>query len=153
MRSTIHDPYDPCDPCDPYDPYDPYDPLTAASFPKAEGLFRTTFRTISHSWMLGMSVICFRLQFIHAIHTIHRLQRHFRRRKACSGQLSGPSVTVGMLGMSVICFRLQFILQFVRGQKEVIFAKTAQAYFLCAQDVKLYSCLHHQSTESTFAQV
>ena len=47
MRSTIHD------------PYDPYDPLTAASFPKAEGLFRTTFRTISHSWMLGMSVICF----------------------------------------------------------------------------------------------
>ena len=102
LKSTIHDPYDPYDPCD------PYDPLTAASFPKAEGLFRTTFRTISHSWMLGMSVIC---------------------------------------------FRLQFILQFVRGQKEVIFAKTAQAYFLCAQDVKLYSCLHHQSTESTFAQV
>ena len=99
MRSTIHDP---CDPCD------PYDPLTAASFPKAEGLFRTTVRTISHSWMLGMSVIC---------------------------------------------FRLQFILQFVRGKKEVIFAKTAQAYFLCAQDVKLYSCLHHQSTESTFAQL
>ena len=53
--------------------------------------------------------------------------------------------------MSVICFRLQFILQFVRGQKEVIFAKTAQAYFSCAQDVKLYSCLHHQSSESTFA--
>ena len=42
--------------------------------------------------------------------------------------------------MSVICFRLQFILQFVRGQKEVIFAETAQAYFSCAQDVKLYSC-------------
>ena len=102
MRSTIHDLYDPCDPCD------PCDPLTGASFPKAEGLFTATFRTISHSWMLGMYVIC---------------------------------------------FRLQFILQFVRGQKEVIFAKTAQAYFLCAQDVKLYSCLHHQSTESTFAQV
>ena len=81
MRSTTHDPYD---------PYNPYDPLTAGSFPKAEGLFRTTFRTISHSWMLGMSVICF-------------------------------------------C--LQFILQFVQGQKEVIFAKTAQAYFSCAQDV------------------
>ena len=55
--------------------------------------------------------------------------------------------------MYVICFRLQFILQFVRGQKEVIFAKTAEAYFLCAQDVKLHSCLHHQSTESAFAQV
>ena len=70
---------------------------------QGEDLFRTTFRTISHSWMLGMSVIC---------------------------------------------FRLQFILQFVRGQKEVIFAKNAQAYFSCAQDVKLYSCLHHQSSES-----
>ena len=55
--------------------------------------------------------------------------------------------------MSAICFRLQFILQFVRGQKEVIFAKTAQAYFSCAQDVKQKSCLHHQSTESTFAQL
>ena len=52
MRSMIHD------------PYDPYDPLTAASFPKAEGLFRTAFRTISHNWMLGISVICFHLQFI-----------------------------------------------------------------------------------------
>ena len=31
--------------------------------------------------------------------------------------------------MSVICFRLRFILQFVRGQKEVIFAKTAQPIF------------------------
>ena len=99
MRSTIHDPYDLCD---------PYDPLTEASFRKAEGLFRTTFMTISHSWMLGMSVIC---------------------------------------------FRLQFILQFVRGQKEVTFAKTAQAYFLCAQDVKLYSCLDHQSSKSTSAQL
>ena len=58
MRSTIHNPYDPCD------PYNPYDPLTAASFPKVEDLFRTAFRTISHSWMLGMYVICFRLQFI-----------------------------------------------------------------------------------------
>ena len=49
MRSTIHD---------------PYDPLTAVSFPKAEGLFRTAFRTISHSCMLGMSMICFHLQFL-----------------------------------------------------------------------------------------
>ena len=32
--------------------------------PKAEGLFRTAFRTISHSWMLGMSVICFRSQIL-----------------------------------------------------------------------------------------
>ena len=55
VLNAIHDPYHPCD---------PYDPLTAASFPKAEGLFRTAFRTISHSWMLGMYVICFRLQFI-----------------------------------------------------------------------------------------
>ena len=43
---------------------DPYNPLTAASFPNAEGLFRTAFRTISHSWMLGMSVICFQQQFL-----------------------------------------------------------------------------------------
>ena len=100
MRSTIHDPYDPYDPCD---------PLTAASFPKAEGLFRTAFKTISHSWMLGMCVICFRLQFLLQL---------------------------------IICSSR-------RGQKEVIFAKTAQAYFSCAQDVKLYSCLHHQSSEST----
>ena len=69
MRSTIHN---------------PYSPLTTASFPKAEGLFRTTFRTVSHSWMLGMSVIC---------------------------------------------FHLQFILQFVRGQKEVIFAKLHMPIF------------------------
>ena len=34
-----------------------------------------------------------------------------------------------MLGMYVICFRLQFIIQFVQGQKEVIFAETAQVYF------------------------
>ena len=51
-----------------YDPCDPYDPLNAASFPNAEGLFRTAFRTafrtIRHSWMLGMSVICFHLQFL-----------------------------------------------------------------------------------------
>ena len=51
-----------------------------------------------------------------------------------------------------VCDLFSFILQFVRGQKEVIFAKTAQAYFSCAQDVKLCSCLH-QSTESTFAQL
>ena len=104
-RFTIHDPYDPCD---------PYDPLTAASFPKAEGLFRTAFRTISHSWMLGMSVIC---------------------------------------------FRLQFLLQFVpvekdrKSKEKVIFAKTALAYFTCAQDVKLYSCPHYQNSKSTSAQL
>ena len=89
---------------DPYHPSDPYDPLTAASFPKAEGV-----------------------------------QDNFKE------QLS-------QLGMSVICFRLQFILQF-GGQKEAIFAKTAQANFSFAQDVKLYNCLHHQSSESTSAQL
>ena len=104
MRSTIHNPHDPCD---------PYYPLTAGSFPKGEGLFRTAFRTISHSWMLAMSVICFRLQFLLQL---------------------------------IICLS-------GRGQKEVIFAKTAQAYFSCAQNVKLYSCLHHQSSESTSAQL
>ena len=52
MRSTIHDQYDPCDPCD---PYDPYDPLTAASFPKAEGLLKTAFNTISHSYQIVIS--------------------------------------------------------------------------------------------------
>ena len=57
------------------------------------------------------------------------------------------------LDVGDVCDLFSFILQFVRGQKEVIFAKTAQAYFSCAQDVKLYSCLHHQSTESTFAQL
>ena len=38
--------------------------LAGVSFPKAEGLFMTAFIAISHSWMLGMSVICFRLQFL-----------------------------------------------------------------------------------------
>ena len=52
-RSTIHTIH-----CD------PYGPLSRASFPNAEGLFRTAFMTISHSWILGMSVISFRLQFL-----------------------------------------------------------------------------------------
>ena len=54
------------------------------------------------------------------------------------------------LDVGDVCDLFSFTIYFtiVRGQKEVIFAKTAQAYFLCTQDVKLYSCLHHQSTES-----
>ena len=62
------------------------------------------------------------------------------------------------LDVGDVCDLFSFVIYFTicsrrRGQKEVIFAKTAQAYFSCAQDVKLYSCLHHQSSESTSAQL
>ena len=62
------------------------------------------------------------------------------------------------LDVGDVCDLFSFTISFTicssrRGQKEVIFAKTAQAYFSCAQDVKLYSCLHHQSSESTSAQL
>ena len=47
-----------------HDPYNPYGPPNVASFPNMEGLFRTAFRTISHSWMLEITVISFHLQFL-----------------------------------------------------------------------------------------
>ena len=50
------------------------------------------------------------------------------------------------LDVGNVCDLFSFTIYFTvcssrRGQKEVIFAKTAEAYFSCAQDVKLYSCL------------
>ena len=61
------------------------------------------------------------------------------------------------LDVGDVCDLFSFTIYFTicssrRGQKDVIFAKTAQTYFSCAQDVKLY-CLHHQSSESTSAQL
>ena len=67
------------------------------------------------------------------------MQLHFPKWKARSGQLSGPSVTVDV---GNVCDLFSFTISYTicssrRGQKETIFAKTALAYFLCVQDLKL----------------